>query len=681
MLRQIALIRRTQEAGISQPPAVLSSRGIVFFLCIAVGSLLSGCGGNNNLTLQNQPAPASTDVSITFSPAPTESLSLAGSTSFTAVVHNDPSNAGVDWALLCPAGATCGTLTPLHTASGKPATYTPPATITGNSQSVTIEAFASADHGSNVVTSLTITGFDANLKGNYVFATRGFDENGAYQLAGVITLDGNGNVTGGEQTHNDALISVADAITGGIYTVGPDGRGTMTLDTADQNIGQLGIENLAFVVISNSKALIGTLDNPNLPQPSFELSSGTLELQSSTAAPTGGYAFVMNGIDIGTNSMALGGILNIDSPNAISGNGSTADQDDAATGVPSPGLSLTGTLTKPDSFGSLKFNLTLGATGSSSGNPLQFTGYVVDTSHIKLIESDNAGNGAGFGVTAGVAIGQGSAAGKFTNSSFAGNYAFDIVGQDPSGVTNSLALFGQFFADANGNLNNGYNDEILSGFSVITGNPLAISDSFTATYTLDALGAGGLSIGRVDTGSSYTFGTATNGPGPELIFYLTGNGNPPLILDEDDNPNSLAIGSIGIGFAHPQAAPPYSFNGDYGVKFGQSSFTTENTATGAVIVKASAGTLNGTIDENQFENEAFFPQPGQSFTGTFGAIPNTGRFTGTLNDPLQLTGPFATAFYPVSSSQILFIETDIATSGISSFGYFETRTPACPICP
>jgi hypothetical protein len=681
MLRQIVIMCRNRESRNLGSQCEATTRGTGLLLCIAAFALLASCGGNNNLTLQNQPAPGSTNVSIAFNPAPTESLSLAGSASFTAVVHNDPAQAGVDWALLCPAGATCGSLQPLHTASGKPATYTPPATISGNSESVTIEAFASADHSSNVVASLAITGFDTNLKGNYVFATQGFDANGAYQLAGVINLDGNGNVTGGEQTHNDPLISVADTITGGIYTVGPDGRGTLTINTADQNIGQLGIENLAFVVLSTSKALIGTLDNPTLPQPSFEISSGTLELQSSVAAPKSGYAFVMNGIDINQYPMAMGGIVNIDSPNAISGNGSIADEDDTLTGNPSPGLSLTGTLTKPDSFGSLKFNLQLGATTVASGNSLQFTGYIVDTSHIKLIESDNTGNSTGFGVTAGVAIGQGSATGTFTNSSFAGNYVFDIVGEDPSTLTNSLALFGQVSADANGNLNNGYNDEVLSGFSAVTGNPLAISDSFTATYTLDALGAGGLSIGRVDTGASYSFGNSANGPGPELIFYLTGNGNPPLVLDEDDNLNSLAIGSIGIGFAHQQAPPPYSFNGDYSVKFAQSSSSTENTVTGAVIVKGSASTLSGTIDENQFENESFFPQPNQSFSGTFGAIPTTGRFTGTLNDPLQLTGLFATAFYPVSSSQILFIETDLTISGISSFGYFDTRTPVCPICP
>jgi hypothetical protein len=658
MPRRIASMRNEKSRN---PGAVVAtSRRILSFVCIAASALLAACGGNNNLTLRNPSAPATTPVSISFNPAPTGSLSLAGVTTLTAVVTNDPSNAGVDWALLCPAGATCGTLQPLHTASGKPATYTPPPTISGNSQSVTIEAFASADHDSNVVTSLMVTGFDSNLKGNYVFATQGEDANGAYQLAGVIVLDGNGNITGGEQTHDDPLISVSDPITGGTYYIGQDGRGTLTINTADQNIGQLGIENLALVFVSNSKALIQTLDNLNLPTLSTETSWGTLELQTSTATPSGGYAFVANGFDISLIPMAMGGIINIDSPNTISGNGSLADQDDG--GSINPNASLSGTVTKPDSFGSLKFNLIAGFAPS-----LQFTGYIVDASHIKLIESDNTGTGSGTGTTAGVAIAQGNSTGKFTNNSFAGNYVFDIVGQDPVGIPLSLASFGQFSADANGNLNNGYNDENLSADTI------TISDSFSGTYTLDTSGIGGFGIGRVDTP---TFNFSVNGPGPELIFYLTGNGNPPLILDEDDNGSSLAVGSIGIGFAHPQAASPYSFNGDFGVRFAQSNETAENTATGSVVANGSAGTLSGTIDTNVL----FVPQPNLPFTGSFGPIPTTGRFTGTLNDPILSTPAFPAAFYPVNSSEILFIETDLLTSGISTFGYFEVRTPVCPTC-
>jgi hypothetical protein len=468
-------------------------------------------------------------MSIAFQPAPVKGISLNATTPVTAVVTADPSDAGVDWALLCQSGSNCGTLNPLHTASGKAASYSPPATISGNTQNFTIEAFATADHTKNVVTSITVTGFAGTLKGTYVFASQGTDANGSYQLAGVITLDGNGAITSGEQTRSDYLLTVSDPITGGSYYIGPDGRGTLTLNTADANIGQLGVENLTLVVLSSSRALIATADNPNL-QPSFETSAGTLDLQTSTAAPTAGYAFSVNGTDIFLSPMAMGGVLNIDSPNAISGAGSVMDQNDG--GALASAATLSGTLTAPDSFGSFKLNL----TASFTPTPIQFTGYIVDGLHIKLIESDDNVSGAGFGSTAGVAISQGANTGTFsTNQSFAGNYVFGILGQDFSGLPTSLASVGQFAADASGNLT-GYNDEELNGLGI------QIGDSFTATYLIDAAGTG-----RVDSSLTFT----SNGPGPEFIFYLTGGGNPPLVLDSDVN-----IGSIGAGLAYPQAAAP-----------------------------------------------------------------------------------------------------------------------------
>jgi hypothetical protein len=634
---------------------------------VAIVLLLASCGSSNNLTLQNPTAPASSSPTIAFNPAPAKTISLAATATFTAVVSNDPTNAGVDWVLLCQSGTNCGTLAPLHTASAKPSTYTPPSSISGNSQTITVEAFATANHNANVNTALTLTAFASNLKGTYVFATQGEDavSLGPYQIAGVIVLDGNGNVTSGEQTFADALLSVSDTITGGSYYIGPDGRGTLTINTADQNIGQLGIENLGLVFLSSSQALIQTLDNPNLSQFSNELSTGTLQLQTSTAAPTKGYAFQVNGGDISTNSLAMGGILNIDSTNAISGNGSVIDEVDAATGL-TPSVTPTGTLTNPDSFGKVQFSLT-----ASFASTLQFTGYIVNSQRIQLIESDINGSGGGFGATAGIAIGQGATTGTFTsNSALSGNYVLDIFGEDYDEVPLSLASDGQFTADGAGNLTNGYDDEVLSQAGVV------ISDSFTGIYAVDPSGTG-----RVDTESSITF--TVNGPGPELIFYLTGNGNPPLVLDADINPDSIADGSIGSGFVFPQSAPPFSFNGKFGTTYIQTGQSLENSATGQITANGSAGTLSGVVDTNVGFELTIVPNPDTTLTGTFGAIPTTGRFTGTLTNtffPAATTEVIAVAYYPVSPSQILFIETDFLNSQVLTFGYFASRTVVCPTC-
>jgi hypothetical protein len=317
-------------------------------------------------------------------------------------------------------------------------------------------------------------------------------------------------------------------------------------------------------------------------------------------------------------------------------------------------------LTNPDSLGSLKCNL----TASFARSPIQFTGYIVDAQHIKLIESDNTGLGVGVGSTAGIAIGQGAATGTFTsNQSVAGNYVFDVLGQDLSDQPTSLALVGEFTADTSGNLNSGYADEALNGLLQY------VSDSFTGTYSLDITGTG-----RVD--SSIRF---NSGPGPELIFYLTGNGNPPLVLDAESN-----FGSLGVGLANPQSAAPFSFNGNYGLYFTQSSGSLENDGSGQITVDGTSNTLAGVIDTT-LGLVGFSAQPDTTITGAFATVPSSGRFTGAFTNtffptPGTTANTIAVAFYLVDSDHGYFIETDSLTSDELSFGYFATRSSVCPSC-
>ena len=631
-------------------------KGIQTLVLIAPVVFLSACGGSSTLHLQNPAPPAGSPVSITFQPAPAASVVLNSTAALTAVVNNDPGSSGVDWALLCGAGTDCGKLVPLHTVSGSPTTYTPPATISGNSQTFTIEAFATADHSKNLVAPIKVTGFAGNLKGNYVFQTRGLDANGAYELAGVITLDGNGNITGGEQTHSDSVLAASDRITGGSYALGPDGRGTLTIETSDKNIAQQGIENLSLVFLSSSQALLATLDNPSLPA-SNETSSGTMDLQTSIQPLQGGYAFAVGGTDLALQPMAMGGILNVDNPETISGQGSVADQDDA--GTLSSNAAIAGNVTTPDAFGAVTFVL----TAAFASSPLQFTGYMVDATHIKLIESDNSGQGTGIASTAGLAIGQGSATGTFgPGSGFTGNYVFGIVGEDSSFLPTSLASVGQFTASSAGSLTGGYNDEFLGGLSI------EIADGFSGNYALDSAG-----IGRVDSTTNYTSG----GAGPELIFYLTGKGGPALVLDAD-----ASLGAVGTGLAYPQTAAPYVFNGLYGLSFTQGSAGSESDATAAITVDGTARTLSGTVDTDFLRS----PQPNTPISGSFAVISANGRSAGSLSNtffpsPGSTPNTLAVDFYLIDSAHGFFIETDSLVSGQSLLGYFAVRTPVCATCP
>src|SRR5208282_731091 len=127
------------------------------------------------------------------------------------------------------------------------------------------------------------------------------------------------------------------------------------INTNDDKIGQNGVETFSFVYLSGSQALISQMDLGIAATGAS--AQGTLDLQTSAAAPTGGYAFVVNGTDmVAPAPVAFGGVFNIDSPNTISGNGSVADEI-LAKKVNATAATLSGTLTTPDQFGGFTLNL------------------------------------------------------------------------------------------------------------------------------------------------------------------------------------------------------------------------------------------------------------------------------------------------------------------------------------
>src|SRR5262249_51203486 len=149
---------------------------------------------------------------------------------------------------------------------------------------------------------------------------------------------------------------------------------------------------LSVSILSSSSGLISQFDTS-------ATSTGTIDLQTSTSMPTGGYAFSVLGAQTNT-VLAFGGVFNIDNtPSAgdISGTGSVTDFD-------RPGLfdideTLSGSVGAPDSFGKLSIQLTAGFTGT----PIAFDGYIIDSNRIQLVEND------AYATSGGMAVSQGSA--------------------------------------------------------------------------------------------------------------------------------------------------------------------------------------------------------------------------------------------------------------------------------
>lgn len=664
-----------------------------WLVAMAMAAVLAGCGGST-FNLQNPTGPGSSGaaVAITFKPAPPTALQVsAASTNVIAVVNNDTTNAGVDWVLSCGNASSCGTLLPQHTASDQAASYTPPTALfpPTNNQMVHLVAYATADHTKNILASIAITAFGSFLQqGTYVFKTSGVNFSGqTFQRAGAVVLDGQGGVLldgnghAGEQTVNfvnpntGALTSVSDYIVGGSYFVGSDGRGTLNITTNDVNLGQQGVETYSFIALSNSQALVTKMDFLNDPQlqDNNESAVGTLDLQTNAAAPALGYAFVGGGTDVTGAAIALGGVLNFDLPNSISGTGSVFDlarNDGSGTVTTS---SVSGTVSAPDSFGAVQ----IGLTTSFATNPLQFTGYIVDASHMQVIESD-AGSGSGFGVTVGMALGQGPATGSFTTTkAFAGStFVYGLTGQDLNGVNNSLAAVGTV-SPGNLTLTNGFLDEIQNGLQV------QVSDKFHGAYAIDPAGTG-----RVNS-TSFTFNHTINGAGPQLVFYLTGKGSPALVLDADLEPK-LGGAGVATGIAYPALKSGSSFSGAYGLYFTQNlggGGSNEADGAGEMTADSTNLTVSGVVDADFL----FFPTPGiqgqPNLSDGFQPSTVTGinnRLTGTLMLDSSLPD-VSVAYYLIDSNHGYFVENDGGANGTNpsglTFGYFATRTPVCQGCP
>lgn len=484
---------------------------------------------------------------------------------------------------------------------------------------------------------------NATLNGAYVFHVNGRDTfakvaPGAYGIVGVLDADGNGNITNGEQLYSDQPYSKLDSITGS-YSIGTDGRGTITLDTGDSHIGVNGVETFSVALLSGVHGLMAQFDTS-------ATSSGALDLQNSQASKAilaNGYAFISSGVDVNDprGAMGLGGVFNVDSPGTISGSGSVADVND--NGIVITAATVSGTVAAPDPFGKVVVNLTLNSTNFAT-----LIGFIVDSTHVRLIENDTT-----FGTTTGEAFAQGNNTGTFTsNSAFKGTFVYGTEGYGTQGGTPLLPTVygGLFTADGSGNIINGYTDQNEFGS--------VIDDTLTGTYAVDSSGTG-----RTTSRTFY----GGNGAGPSLNFYLTGASDvSALALQMDASPFIETAGNV-----YTQAAGPFtasSFEGPYAAGF--SAFPAaggEDDGSGE-ISSDGVSSLSGKVDVNY----SFSPVSDQALSGSYTAN-SDGRFTSSLTAGTVFSAD-AEAFYIISSTQGLFVETDAQPA----LGIFETSSAGGP---
>jgi hypothetical protein len=580
--------------------------------------------------------PPTVTVVISTQPA---SVQVGGNAQLIATITNDTAPpAGVNWSVTCTGGTgtnPCGSFSPTNTASTIPTTYTAPTTApTGGTVTITatyanpVISTASAMTNPIPVTANTTAGL---LKGQYALSVSGQSPSGFFGVVGSIIADGNGNITGGEEDTAPCGPTNIMPVTG-TYSVGSDGRGSMTLNTGNPCFGPSGTQTFSFAIVNG----------PGAPAPRALVSefnsgggtngSGSLDLQDTTdiakglGSINGSYAFVFAGFDL-VNSNPVTGLTITDVGGTItvgSGNLTIAeDVNDQGTGTVTS-TSGTFTYTAPDTFGRST------ATNTASGSSFAF--YVVNAGEMKFLEVDG-----GNLVEIGPAYSQGTVAGS--------PYVYTFTGID--GTQSAFVVSGGFFASG---LTSGLMDFNDNGLQ--TG---ASGAAFTASVTAPSGGRGTLTLTGTPTGVS------------KFAYYPTAN-NGILLLELD-------TGFTTAGALLPQSSSTFT-DGNYATNFTNSglvSVTQEEDAVGQIVVSSSS-TLTGTVDVFNTSGNLNLLAP---LTGSFlpTAPAGGGRYSGSFmitETPSNQT--LNEIFYVAGPDTVLFIESDNQgqTSGLM---LTQTLTP------
>jgi hypothetical protein len=360
-----------------------------------------------------------------------------------------------------------------------------------------------------------------------------------YALAGAVTIDTNGNVTGGEQDYNDAFGITSpepsgDSITGGTLTVdGTTGQGTLTLITDNANVGVAGTETLGVQFVNANHALVMQFDGT-------ATSSGSMDTQTLSSSPSGGFAFTLSGVDSAYTAVAFGGVFTVSGTSLSNG---IADINDAGTVV--LGSAFTGTFTTPDAFGRGQ------VTGINfAGVPLSINYYIVGPEVMRIIDVDAADSAVG------------SAFGQGTNATAASNAALgsSVLAMANNPWSSTYGALGQFATS-----NTTSDPASFSGVGDVDeldNNFFAQASAMSGQYSIASNGYGSLTITGGLGGSDVS----------ALGIYMT---DPNLNLNDPNNPSGgggallLDLDSVltgGTGVVVPQTdSSAASFAGNYGV--------------------------------------------------------------------------------------------------------------------
>ncbi len=467
----------------------------------------------------------------------------------------------------------------------------------------------------NATISLTIAAMPANtqpglLKGQYAMLLRSFNEVTGVEEAvvGSLTFDGKGNITGGALDVNSAgtgsvgILSNVGAT--GLYVIGPDNRGVMSVTPTGQNPGifTFSVGNVLNGVASTAYMTSFTDDSGT-----GNLYAGTLQLQDPTSfnntAIAGTYIYANTGQDPLGNRAAEIGLTTLNNANAVT----SGSADTNLNGKTGSITTITGTYTTPDTNGRTLLTLTLDTTPSST------VVYQISANEVVHMTLDARATNALLVGTASRQLNPNT----FSNASLAGPDVLSLAGT--AGTQGTSADIG-----------------------LLTVTP---GTTPTVNITLDTNDHGNVTIGQALTGplSVATSGRGTMTPGTNtLIFYLT-QPDTGFAMTSD---TSVSLGPIQPQIGAPFSATPFANNNLF---FGQQEAVTGQTSEfSGIATLGSPSTLTSTDDETHYGGDLYYDQALGIFT--YG-VTSTGHFTLTSSTQGNSSG------YVVSPYEVIFMDT------------------------
>jgi hypothetical protein len=629
-----------QEAIYTAPGAVpTTNNGIVEITAVVNQTGTTGTG--TTITSNTADVTITVQLGLTVEPAVGATVPAGGNFQFTAIQNNiaDPN---VTWALSSVNGGNIGTInvnTGLYTAP----LYPPPG--------ASIQVTATTLDGLNTSTATAKINYsDASLYGPYAFSYSGGVGNSFSAVAGSFVADGQGGIEGGVEdvTSYSTGTTTQVLIFPGNYDVGPDGRVVATINTGIEN-GQ----TWRFALTTNQHGLMtlfdknsggsGEIDQQNLNDLSTS-DSVLLQCGSATSCP---YVFGVSGSDLTFNRYGLAGRFSVNNSGQIPESGTILDANDG------------GTVTRSDTSlnGSYAFDTTHQGTGrgtitltSDTTGPIEYAFYVVDSTHLKVVEIDQNGYLAGDMFSA-------PTGGPFSGNELAdSNYAFTAAGTASAGP---YAAGGVFKTDGSANVTGGIFDNNSNGTAGSTAATLG-----SCAYTTDS------TTGRIDlellvgTGAC-SAGTSLN----EFAMYPTAAGSAVLLeIDANAVTSGVAYTQAILATAAPVQAP---VQGSFAVNLGGEAVATAGAGNPAQLDAEGQVTLDvsalggGNLDLSEY-NAVYASDPISVSTSTMSA-PDTTNFRGTV--VLKGTDPavsYTLVYYVIDNNTALLLDQDTVRIGIGA---------------